>query len=73
MGPEILAYVSHSSANFQPILRCFIPNFKLMYEDSENTKIDRVNMVAFSLNKIKHWAFSLGGGGGGGGGGGHPV
>ena len=30
-GPKILAVGSHCSANFQPILDCFIPNFKLKY------------------------------------------
>ena len=35
-GPKILAFGSHCLANFQPILDCFIPNFKLKYEDSEN-------------------------------------
>ena len=39
-GPK--ASVSHCSANFQLILDCFIPNFKLMYEDSENIKADSV-------------------------------
>ena len=37
-GPEILAFVSHRLANFQSILDCFIQNFKLKYEDSENVK-----------------------------------
>ena len=37
-GPNTLALGSHCSANFQPILDCFIPNFKLKYEDSENIK-----------------------------------
>ena len=37
-GPKILVFGSHSTANFQPILNCFIPNFKLKYEDSENIK-----------------------------------
>ena len=43
-GPEIEALVSHCSANFQPILDCLKPNFKLKYEDSENIKLDRVNL-----------------------------
>ena len=60
MGPEILAFVSHCSANFQTILDCFIPNFKLRYEDSENIKADCA--VVFNLNQI---FFFLGGGGGG--------
>ena len=53
-GPKILAFGSHSSANFQPILDCFISNFKLKCEDSENIKADRVNIVFFQLNQIKH-------------------
>ena len=50
-GPEIQAYVSHCSANFQPILDCFIPNFKLKYENSENVKADLVNtdFIRFQL------------------------
>ena len=42
-GPEILVFVSLCSAKFQKILDCFIPNFKLKYEDSENIKARRVN------------------------------
>ena len=49
VGPEILAFVIHCSVNFQPILDCFIPNFKLKYEDSENIKVDQVDIVAFKL------------------------
>ena len=45
--PEILTFVSHCSGNFQPILDCFLPNFKLKYEDSENIKSDCVNTVLF--------------------------
>ena len=30
VGLKILAFGSHSSAKFQPILDCFIPNFKLI-------------------------------------------
>ena len=37
-GPEILAFGNHCSAKFQLILDCFMPNFKLKYEDSENIK-----------------------------------
>ena len=62
-GPEIQAFVSHSSANFQLTLDCFMPNFKLQYEDSENVKADRVNTVVFNLHQIKHLGFFLG----------HPV
>ena len=39
--------------NFQPILNCFIPNFTLKYEDSENIKADRVNTVIFNLHQSK--------------------
>ena len=56
---EILIFVSHCSANFQPILDCFIPNFKLKYEDLESIKADRVNTVAFNLHQIKRRAFFL--------------
>ena len=45
---------SHCLANFQPILDCFIPKFKLEYDDLENIKIDCVNTVLFSLHQIKH-------------------
>ena len=62
-GPKILAFSSHCSANFQPILHFFIPNFKLKYEDSENIKADRVSTVVFNLRQIKRWALFLG----------HPV
>ena len=48
-GPEILAFISHCTANFLQILDCFISNFKLKYEDSENTKADCVNVVRFQL------------------------
>ena len=58
-GPKILAFGSHCLANFQPILDCFIPNFKLKYEDSENIKADRVNTVVFNLRQIKRRAFFL--------------
>ena len=49
--PEILVFVSHCSANFQPILDCFMPNFKLKYEDSENIKAGRVNTVVLTYIK----------------------
>ena len=58
--PEILVFVSHCLANFQPILDCFIPNVKLKYEDSKNIKADRVNTVVFNLHQIKRWTFFLG-------------
>ena len=56
-GPKNLPFGSHCSANFQLILDCFIPNFKLKYEDSENIKADRVNTVVFTLHQIKCQAF----------------
>ena len=52
VGPEILALVSHCSANFQPIMDCFIPNFKLKYDDPDNIKADSVNKVVFKLHQI---------------------
>ena len=59
-GPQILDFVSHCSANFQPILDCSIPNLK--YEDSENVKADRVNTVVFNLIKsnVGHFFGTLG-------------
>ena len=57
VGLEILAFVSHCLANFQPILDCFISNFKLKHENSENVKVDCVNTVVFKLHQIKHLVF----------------
>ena len=57
MGAKILAFDSHCSVNFQPISKCFVPNFELKYEDSENRKADRVITVVFNLHQIKRLAF----------------
>ena len=57
MGPEMLAFGDLSSANFQLILDCFIPNFKLTCENSENKKTDRVNTFVFNLHQIKERNF----------------
>ena len=43
----------HCSANFQPILDCFTPKFKLKYDYLENIKTDHVNTVIFNLLQIK--------------------
>ena len=59
-SPEILAFGSHSSANFQRILDCFILNFKLKYEDSQNIKADSVIGVVFNLHQIKRGVFFFG-------------
>ena len=40
VGPKILALGSHCLTNFQPILDCSTPNFKMTYEHSENIKAD---------------------------------
>ena len=50
--PEISALGSHSSANFQPILNCFIRNFKLKYEDVGNIKTDCVNTVVATSHRL---------------------
>ena len=50
-------------ANFQSILDCFIPNFKLKHEVLENRKADCASTVVFNLHKIKRQAFFMG----------HPV
>ena len=60
VGPEILAFVSHSSKKFQPISDCFVPNFKLRCGDSENIKTNRINTVIFNLLQIKRQAFFMG-------------
>ena len=52
-GAEIQASVSHCSANFYPISDCYISNFTLKYEDSENIKADCINRVVFNLHQIK--------------------
>ena len=62
-GSEILTFGSHCSANFQLILNCFIPKFKLEHENLENIKADRVNAVVFNLHQTKRLKFFLG----------HPV
>ena len=54
---EILIFGSHCSANFQPILDCFIPKFKLEYDDLEIIKTDSVNTVVFNLHQIKRLKF----------------
>ena len=42
---------------------CFIPKFKLEYDDLENIKTDYVNTVVFNLHQIKRLKFFVG----------HPV
>ena len=59
-GPEILPFGSHCSANFQPILRCFIPNLKLKYKDSENIKTNCSDAVVFNFHQIKEGNLFLG-------------
>ena len=56
-GSEILAFGSHCSANFQPMLDCFISHFKLKYENSEIVKAVRANTVVFNLRQIKQTNF----------------
>ena len=56
-GSEVLAFGSHFSAKFQPILDCFISNFKLKYKDSENVKIDCLGTALFSVHQIKQKYF----------------
>ena len=62
-GSEILTFGSHCSANFQPTLDCFIPKFKLEYDELVNINTDCVNTVVFNLHQIKRLKFFLG----------HPV
>ena len=56
-GPEILAFGSHCSANFQPISNYFIPDFILKYEDPENVKTGCLNTGVFNLHEIKEKSF----------------
>ena len=56
-SPKDLAFGSHCLVNFQPILDCFIPNFKLKYEDLENIKADCASTIVFNLHQIKRQAF----------------
>ena len=42
--------------NFQPILDCIIPHFRLKYEDSENIKANCVNTFVLTLRQIKRRA-----------------
>ena len=58
-GPKILAFGSHSMANFQSILDCFTPNFKLKHEDLEKVKTDHVSTVVFNSYKIKRRVFYI--------------
>ena len=57
MGSEILTFGSNCSAKFQPILDCFIPKFKVEYDDLENITTDRINAVVFNLHQIKRLKF----------------
>ena len=60
VGSKILAFGGHCSANFQPILDCFTPTFKLKYYDLENIKTGRGNTVVFKLHKTKQSKFFFG-------------
>ena len=57
VGSKILAFGSHSMANFQSIYGLLCTKFKLKHEDLENIKTDCVSTVVFSLHQIKHRAF----------------
>ena len=58
VSPEILAFGSHCSVNFRSILDCFKPDFKLKYDNSENTKTDLVNTVTFNLKNERFYGTS---------------
>ena len=62
-GSEILGFVSHCLVNFQPILDCFIQNFKLKYEDSKNVKVDCISTVISNSHQTNRQALYWG----------HPV
>ena len=54
---KFLVSVTIARRTLKPILDCFIPNFKLPNEDSDNIKADRVSTVDFNLHQIKGWDF----------------
>ena len=56
-GSEILTFGSHCSANFHPILDCFIPKFKLEYDGLENIKTYSVNTVLSTYIKSNVQSF----------------
>ena len=48
MGSEILIFGSHALlGKLSTDLDCFMPKFKLQYDDLENIKTDSVNAVVF--------------------------
>ena len=48
-GSEILTSGGHCSSNFQPVLNCFVPKFKLEYDNLENIKTVRVTTVLYKI------------------------
>ena len=52
VGPKMLVFCSHSSVNVQLISDCFIRNYKLKYEDSENIEADRADTVGSKLHQL---------------------
>ena len=62
-GSEILTFGNHCSANFQPILDCFIPKFKLEYDDLENIKNGSSKCCRFQFTSNQKFKVFLG----------HPV
>ena len=60
IGLVVISFGYPLAGELQPIFGCFVPNFKLKYEDSENIKADRVSIVVFKLRQIKSQAFFLG-------------
>ena len=59
-GPKILGFSSYCLTNFQQILDCFIPNFKLKYEDSENIKGGPCKYSYFQLTSNQTLSVFLG-------------
>ena len=59
-GSEILTFGSHCSANFQPILDCFISKFKLEYDNLENIKTASVSTAVSNSHQIKRLKFFFG-------------
>ena len=59
-GSKIFSFRQPFLGELSPNLDCFITNFKLKFEDSENIKADRVDTVVFSLHQTKCWAVLFG-------------
>ena len=56
-GSEVLAFLSHCWANFQPVKVYSVQKFKLKHENSEYIIADCLTVVIFNLHRIKLQVF----------------